>query len=81
MASTKLFQDTIKLPEEICVQAALQDGDEFEISIVSKNILQLERVERGSVFAPKSLEDFLKAGFSLGVKGTITREEIYDDLA
>ena len=80
MASTRLFQDTIKLPEEIRVQAALQDGDEFEIKIVSEHILQLERLERGNITVPKSLEHFLKEGFQLGVKGKVTREEIYDDL-
>ncbi len=78
LAETTYYEDKVYLPRSVREKLGLVDGDVLQIEVVAKGVAKMS-VVRGCRKAKKARE-LLENPPSLGIKGRISREEIYEDI-
>jgi len=78
MAETTYYKDKVYVPKGIKEKLGLVNGDVLRIEVVAKGVAKMS-VVRGCRKA-KLVRKLLENPPSLGIKGRITREEIYEDI-
>lgn len=78
MSETTYYKDKVYLPREVREELGLVDGDVLHIEVVAKGVAKMSIV-RGCRKAKKARE-LLENPPNLGIKGRISREDIYEGI-
>jgi bifunctional DNA-binding transcriptional regulator/antitoxin component of YhaV-PrlF toxin-antitoxin module len=78
MGETTYYKDKVYLPREVREKLGLVDGDVLHIEVVEKGVAKINVVRgcRKATLARKLLEN----PPSLGIKGRVSREDIYENI-
>lgn len=80
VAETTFYKDKVYLPREVREKLGLAEGDVLRIEVVERGVAKLI-VVRGCGAAKRALEKLDNPPDLGAVKGRISREELYEDLA
>jgi AbrB family looped-hinge helix DNA binding protein len=78
VSETTYYEDKLYLPKDVREKLGIVEGDILHIEVVEKGVAKLSLV-RGCRKAKKA-RDLLENPPNLGIKGRISREEIYEDI-
>jgi AbrB family looped-hinge helix DNA binding protein len=78
MSETTFYEDKVYLPKDVRKKLGIVEGDLLHIEVVEKGVAKLSIV-RGCRKAKKARE-LLENPPNLGIRGRISREEIYEDI-
>jgi len=79
VAETTYYGDKVYLPREVRDKLGLVDGDVLYVEVVDNGVVKLSLV-RGCIATKKALEKLDNPPNLGAVKGTLSREEIYEDI-
>jgi len=79
LTETTYYGDKVYLPREIKEKLGLVDGDVLNIEVVEKGTAKLSVVRRCGA-AKRALEKLDNPPDMGKIKGTLSREEIYEDI-
>jgi len=79
VTETTYYENKIYLPKEIKKKLGIVEGDVLHIEIVEKGTVKLSVVRRCGA-AKRALEKLDNPPDMGAIKGTLSREEIYEDI-
>jgi bifunctional DNA-binding transcriptional regulator/antitoxin component of YhaV-PrlF toxin-antitoxin module len=80
MTETTYYEDKVYLPRKVKEKLGLVDGDVLHIEVVERSTVKLSVVRRCD--ATKRVLEKLSAPPDMGrIKGKLSREKIYEDIA
>lgn len=77
VSETTYYEDKVYLPKDVREKLGIVEGDILQIEVVEKGVAKLSVVR--SCRKAKKARELLENSPNLGVKGRISREEIYED--